>query len=63
MAAKIKTALDSLPKEMTDQDWRLIVGLLQVRVKELELRVKDLEAWQASNKGTHEAAAPAEKGK
>jgi uncharacterized circularly permuted ATP-grasp superfamily protein len=63
MAAKIKTALDSLPKEMTDQDWRLIVGLLQVRVKELEFRVKDLETRQASNKETREAAAPAEKGK
>ncbi len=47
MATKEKpqepTAYDALPQELTAQVWRNAFGLLQVRVKELEARLKALE--------------------
>ena len=41
---KEPTAYDTLPADLTAQAWRNAFGLLQLRVKELEARIKALEA-------------------
>ncbi len=38
----------SLPEEMSEQDWRNAVGLLQLRVKELEARLTGVEQSRSS---------------
>ncbi|MBA2396139.1 MAG: hypothetical protein H0V70_25725 [Ktedonobacteraceae bacterium] len=38
----------SLPEEMSEQDWRNAIGLLQLRVKELEARLTAVEQSRSS---------------